>query len=70
MILMEIIKTRVLKTEKQEVIEENGEITQYTLLYLPASDDNRRLLYSEDVLIISHTQREGSELTMELDGDA
>ena len=40
---MEIIKTRVLKTEKQEVIEENGEITQYTLLYLPASDDNRRL---------------------------
>ena len=70
MSLMEIIKTRVLKTEKQEVIEENGEITQYTLLYLPASDDNRRLLYSEDVLIISHTQREGSELTMELDGDA
>lgn len=67
---MEIIKTRVLKTEKQEVIEENGEITQYTLLYLPASYDNRRLLYSEDVLIISHTQREGSELTMELDGDA
>ena len=67
---MEIIKTRVLKTEKQEVIEENGEITQYTLLYLPASDDNRRLLYSKDVLIISHTQREGSELTMELDGDA
>ena len=67
---MEIIKTRVLKTEKQEVIEENGEITQYTLLYLPASDDNIRLLYSEDVLIISHTQREGSELTMELDGDA
>ena len=67
---MEIIKTRVLKTEKQEVIEENGEITQYTLLYLPASDDNRRLLYSEDVLIIYHTQREGSELTMELDGDA
>ena len=67
---MEIIKTRVLKTEKQEVIEENGEITHYTLLYLPASDDNRRLLYSEDVLIISHTQREGSELTMELDGDA
>ena len=67
---MEIIKTRVLKTEKQEVIEENGEITQYTLLYLPASDDNRSLLYSEDVLIISHTQREGSELTMELDGDA
>ena len=67
---MEIIKTRVLKTEKQEVIEENGEITQYTLLYLLASDDNRRLLYSEDVLIISHTQREGSELTMELDGDA
>ena len=67
---MQIIKTRVLKTEKQEVIEENGEITQYTLLYLPASDDNRRLLYSEDVLIISHTQREGSELTMELDGDA
>ena len=67
---MEIIKTRVLKTEKQEVIEENGEITQYTLLYLPASDDNRMLLYSEDVLIISHTQREGSELTMELDGDA
>ena len=67
---MEIIKTRVLKTEKQEVIEENGEITQYTLLYLPASDDNRRLLYSEDVLIISHTQREGSELTMELDEDA
>lgn len=67
---MEIIKTRVLKTEKQEVIEENGEITQYTLLYLPASNDNRRLLYSEDVLIISHTQREGSELIMELDGDA
>ena len=67
---MEIIKTRVLKTEKQEVIEENGEITQYTLLYLPANDGNRRLLYSEDVLIISHTQREGSELTMELDGDA
>ena len=67
---MEIIKTRVLKTEKQEVIEENGEITQYTLLYLPVSNDNRRLLYSEDVLIISHTQREGSELTMELDGDA
>lgn len=67
---MEIIKTRVLKTEKQEVIEENGEITQYTLLYLPASNDNRRLLYSEDVLIISHTQREGSELTMELDEDA
>ena len=67
---MEIIKTRVLKTEKQEVIEENGEITQYTLLYLPASNDNRKRLYSEDVLIISHTQREGSELTMELDGDA
>ena len=67
---MEIIKTRVLKTEKQEVIEENGEITQYTLLYLPAGNDNRKLLYSEDVLIISHTQREGSELTMELDGDA
>lgn len=67
---MEIIKTRVLKTEKQEVIEENGEITQYTLLYLPASNDNRKLLYSEDVLIISHTQREGSELTMELDEDA
>ena len=67
---MEIIRTGVLKTEKQEVIEENGEITQYTLLYLPASDDNRRLLYSEDVLIIFHTQREGSELTMELDGDA
>ena len=67
---MEIIKTRVLKTEKQEVIEENGEITQYTLLYITASSDNKRLLYSEDVLIISHTQREGSELTMELDGDA
>ena len=67
---MEIIKTRVLKTEKQEVIEENGEITQYTLLYIPVSSDNKRLLYSEDVLIISHTQREGSELTMELDGDA
>ena len=67
---MEIVKTRVLKTEKQEVIEENGEITQYTLLYLPASNDNRKLLYSEDVLIISHTQREGSELTMELDEDA
>ena len=67
---MEIIKTRVLKTEKQEVIEENGEITQYTLLYIPASSDNKRHLYSEDVLIISHTQREGSELTMELDGDA
>ena len=67
---MEIIKTRVLKTEKQEVIEENGEITQYTLLYLPASNDNRKLLYSENVLIMSHTQREGSELVMELDGDA
>ena len=67
---MEIVKTRVLKTEKQEVIEENGEITQYTLLYIPANNYNRRLLYSEDVLIISHTQREGSELTMELDGDA
>ena len=67
---MEIIKTRVLKTEKQEVIEENGEITQYTLLYIPANNYNRRLLYSGDVLIISHTQREGSELTMELDGDA
>ena len=67
---MEIIKTRVLKTEKQEVIEENGEITQYTLLYIPANSCNRRLLYSGNVLIISHTQREGSELTMELDGDA
>ena len=67
---MEIIKTKVLKTEKQEVIEEHGDITQYTLLYIPASSDNKRLLYSEDVLIISHTQREGSELTMELDGDA
>ena len=67
---MEIVKTRVLKTEKQEVVEENGEISQYTLLYLPANNDNKRLLYSEDVLIISHTQREGSELTMELDGDA
>ena len=67
---MEIIKTRLTKTEKQEVIEENREITQYTLLHLPANNYNRRLLYSEDVLIISHTQREGSELTMELDGDA
>ena len=43
---MEIVKTRVLKTEKQEVIEENGEISQYTLLYLPANNDNKRLLYS------------------------
>ena len=67
---MEIVKTRVLKTEKQEVVEENGEISQYTLLYLPANNDNNRLLYSGNVLIISHTQREGSELTMELDGDA
>ena len=67
---MDIVKTRVLKTEKQEVVEENGEISQYTLLYLPANNDNKRLLYSGNVLIISHTQREGSELTMELDGDA
>ena len=29
---MEIVKTRVLKTEKQEVVEENGEISQYTLV--------------------------------------
>ena len=40
---MEIVKTRVLKTEKQEVVEENGEISQYTLLYLPAKNDNKRV---------------------------
>jgi hypothetical protein len=63
---METIYSSVLKTEKQEVINENGDIEEYTLLYLPSTAENNKMLFADDVLVLAYTQREGSAAKMEL----
>jgi hypothetical protein len=63
---MNFLNSKVIKTEKQEVIDNNGEITTTVLLHLPGTDENRKLLYSEDILILAKSQREGLATPMEL----
>lgn len=63
---MEVIYSSVLKTEKQEIINENGDIEEYTLLYLPSTAENNKMLFADDILVLSYTQREGSAVKMEL----
>ena len=63
---MEVVYSSVLKTEKQEIINENGDIEEYTLLYLPSTAENNKMLFADDILVLSYTQREGSATKMEL----
>lgn len=63
---MTILKTNVLKTKKEEYIEENGEMSTYTLLYIPNNETTRALLYAEQISILEHNQREGAQIVEDL----
>ncbi len=63
---MTIVKTKVIKTEKQEEIDEDGNIITYVKIHLPATDKNNSLLFSKNIYIIAHSQREGLAKSMEL----
>lgn len=63
---MKVIKSKVIKTEKQEELDENGNIVSYTVISLPAIGDNDSLLFSKNIFVISHSQREGLAIPMEL----
>ena len=49
---MTIVKTKVIKTEKQEEIDEDGNIVTYVKIHLPATDKNNSLLFSKNIYII------------------
>lgn len=61
-----ILKTEILKTEKEEYIEENGEISTYTLLHIPNNETTRALLYADDIYILERTQRESGQIVESL----
>ena len=63
---MTIVKSKVIETEKQEEIDKDGNIVTYVKLHLPATDKNNSLLFSKNIYIIAHSQREGLAIPMEL----
>jgi hypothetical protein len=63
---MQVLNSKVIKTEKQEYIDENGNINTYVNLYIPATDENNKLLFSRNIFAISYSQREGLAIPLEL----
>jgi hypothetical protein len=63
---MNIVDSKVIKTEKQEEIDKDGNIITYVKLHLPATERNNALLFSKNIYVIAHTQREGLAKPMEL----